>query len=65
VLRDFIGADPDETTISWDCKGVSITLEEWVSVEFCIIVHRRICKERILQGIVALNASLRVAGSWV
>jgi hypothetical protein len=48
VLGDFVGADPDETAIFRDCKGVRITLEEWVSVECCVIAHRRVCKERIL-----------------
>lgn len=56
MLRKFVGTNPDETAICRDCKGVIVTLEEWVSVECCAVAHRRVCKERILRSIAALDA---------
>ena len=57
VFRNFVGADPDETAEFRDCKGVvSSSLEEWMSIECGAVAHRRVCEERILRGVAALDA---------
>lgn len=56
MFGNFVGTNPDETAIGRDCEGVISTLEEWMSVECGTVAHRRVCKERILRGIAALDA---------